>query len=334
MQKREKILAAITGLLLLALIVVYLFSGSGPADSLGELRQRRDDLQSEVTRKQAEADRLARKDYPMQLAAFEKRSLPANLDQADSLYQKWLRRLVFDRAKFPNATVDPKEVRSRTGSYRKLPFSVQGQATLSQLTDFLYGFYSANLLHKITLINANPVGDSQLLNLTIVIEALSLPNAQSVDKLSTEPAARLALAGLEDYRQAIVRRRMEQDRFVELGGLFASYVPYRPPPPDRPPPSNDDRPPEPPRFDEAKYTIVTATPAVDGRPEVWLIIRPTGKTLMLHEGDPFEVGPLKGTIVKIESIQRYVIVEVDGKQHTLKLGDSLDKITEGSDEKA
>ena len=179
MQKREKILAAATGVLLLVLIVVYLFSGSGGTSSLGELRQKRDSLETEVKQRQAEADRLKKKAYKKQLAAFEKRSLPSDLDRADSLYQKWLRKLVFDQAKFPNMIVDPKEVRPGTNSYRKLRFSIQGQGTLGQLTDFLYGFYSANLLHKITLINASPAGDSQQLNLTIVIEALSLPSARA-----------------------------------------------------------------------------------------------------------------------------------------------------------
>jgi len=331
LQKREKILAASTGALLVVTAVFYLMSGGSSTSSISQLNRQYDDLTVEVAEKQQQADRLEK--YETQLDELENRSLPSNHEMARSLYQKWLRELVFTRVRFRDAKVDPGEPQPRA-NYWKLRFTVIANGTLTQLTEFLHGFYSVDHLHKIVRLTAKPLGESETLVLVISIDALSMPGATRVDTLSKEPGNRLALSALEDYREVIVRRRVEEDRFVDTGGLFASYVPERRPPPD--PPPRDDRPPEPkpPGFDIAKYTKVTATIAEDGRPEVWFGIKPTGKRLVLYEGDPFEVGPVSGTVVKIEPRRRYVIIEVDGRQHRLELGDSLEGVAEGSDEKA
>lgn len=52
-------------------------------------------------------------------------------------------------------------------------------------------------------------------------------------------------------------------------------------------------------FDQAKHTVLTAIINVGDESEVWLFIRPTATTLKLHEGDPFEIGSIKGTIREI-----------------------------------
>jgi len=331
MQKREKVLGAATGVLLVVAVVYYFFSGGGDSDSLGSLRRQHDNLDTEVKDKQLQAKSLQK--YEQRLDGFEKRSLPPDHDLARSLYQKWLRKLISSQAGFDDVNVTPAQGQRRRDSYWKFGFVIRGQGTLDQLTKFLYGFYSVDHLHKIVHLTANPLGDSKELDLMITVEALSLPGAKQTDKLSTEPANRLVLSDLEEYRKAIVRRRMERgnDRVEPSGGLFASYVPVRPPPPPR----QDDRPPEPrpPAFDESRHTYVTATLEVNGQPQVWINIRTSGKRLQLSEGDTFELGPLSCTIVQIEPRRRSVTIEIDGQRHRIRLGDSLQQILEVAHER-
>lgn len=68
-----------------------------------------------------------------------------------------------------------------------------------------------------------------------------------------------------------------------------------------PPPRPDPPPREEPKlaFDNAKHTVLSAILDVGGEGEVWLYVRPTATLLKLHEGDPFEIGSIKGTIREI-----------------------------------
>ena len=75
-------------------------------------------------------------------------------------------------------------------------------------------------------------------------------------------------------------------------------------------------------FDQAKFTILTAVLDVDGKGEVWLHIRPTGKTLKLHVGDAFEVGSIQGTVESIGESD--FIFKADGKQRRLVKGEILE----------
>ena len=93
------------------------------------------------------------------------------------------------------------------------------------------------------------------------------------------------------------------------------------------------RPPDPPpkvvegpkklAFDHAKYTLLVAVLVVDDHSEVWLLIRPTGQTLKLREGEPFEVGSIRGIVVEIGPDD--FIFEADGKRMLLENGASLDQ---------
>jgi hypothetical protein len=76
-------------------------------------------------------------------------------------------------------------------------------------------------------------------------------------------------------------------------------------------------------FDEAKYTSLSAVLDIDGKGEIWLDNRPAGKTLVLHEGDQFEVGSVKGTVTHIG--ENDFSFRAGGKLHRLRNGDALDK---------
>jgi hypothetical protein len=89
-----------------------------------------------------------------------------------------------------------------------------------------------------------------------------------------------------------------------------------------PPPVAREKPPEPPKFDTAKYTYLTAVLDVDGQQEAWLVVRTTGKTLKLQSGEKFDLGTLKGTIRQIYE-QDIEIETADGKRMLDSIGESL-----------
>jgi len=313
LQKREKILAIATGSLLVVFLLVMLLSGGGSSTST--LRLRKKTLLDEI-KKQKDTIRSGNSAVE-KMAAWQKRSLPSDGKDARSLYQNWLRALV-DKAGFQDVKVDSSGGQSRAGIYRMFTFTVHGDATMDQLTRFLFDFYSAGHLHKIRHFSITPIKDSKYLTLAITVEALSMPEADRANALSDEVSKRLELAEVEDYVDAIVKRRLDDEQEPVDGGLF---VAYRPPKPPYTPPPPSPEPPKPPEFDPTTQTFLNAVVEVDGRPQVWLFIRSSDETLKYYEGDEFEIGPIRGTVVRIDP--RQVELNVRGRSVVLMLGDNL-----------
>lgn len=91
-------------------------------------------------------------------------------------------------------------------------------------------------------------------------------------------------------------------------------APTPPPPPTKPAPTFD-----------AKQTVVNAmVQGIDGRPTVWLYIRPQNKMLKLGVGDRFDIGNVKGVIQEIGN--KDVVIEIEGKSLLFSKGE---KITDG-----
>ncbi len=309
LKKREKILAAVTASLLVLFVGRFLVSAwRGPAN---RLRADRDKKRTEVDVKQK---RLAKGQQAEQrLAELNRRSLPSDPETARSLYQGWLFALS-EEAGFDGTKVETSEGRARGNIYHGLHFSVNAEASLDQLTEFLHKFYSAGHLHRIRNLKIQPTAKGQNLELVFSIEALSLPGADRQDKLSGVASDRLAAADLEEYRKAIGGRN-----------LFAAYEPPRPELP------KTGGPPEPPKFDPTKYAYLTGiVNGVDNEPEVWLLARTSGKTQKLHKGDTFEVGELKGKILHIN--RRDAEVEIDGQRWLFPIGDNLHEVRKLSEE--
>jgi len=314
LKKREKILGIVAVGALVVVVYTVFFSGSG--ESLSSLRANRDKLRQDKESKEAKIRRA--RQSRARLTEWEKRSLPANPDEAQSKYQDWLRDVVVERLKFRDNEITPPHVsQKKAGVYTAYSFSVQGKVTLKQLVDFLYEFYSAGHLHLVKRLTITPSEDPKsrgLLGVSIIIEALLLPDNARTDKLSEAKPQRPLLAN-EVYEKAIVGRN-----------LFASYLP--PAPPRQPivrvePPK--------PSFDHAKFTKVTGFTEVDGGPpQVWLHYLPSpppnGKELKLSEGEKFDFGELRGTVVRFhreEDRIRGVEIEMDGKRYLVAIGDNL-----------
>jgi len=298
LSRRERVLAGVVAALG-AVVAVWLLFGlfSGP------LSTRRDELArltDELGKKQDEV-RAAEKARD-RLAEWNRQALPSEVARAGSLYQNWLLELA-GKAGIRQRKVEPGEARARGDSYTQLPFTVRGQATLDELVQFLFDFYSAGYMHQIRRITIKPAEKGKELELVILIEALSLPTADRKDRLSKEEAHRLALASLDDYRKAIGGRNV--------------LAPYKPPPPAAAMKFEEKGPP----FDPSKYAYVTAIVRVNGTPQVWVKARTTDEKFQLQQGQKLQIGPFQATIARINP--RDVEIEIDGKRHTIPLGGNV-----------
>lgn len=294
MQKRELLLAKITGAV--ALIALGQFAYSFVQGSFEERQTQITALEQELENKDAIKKRGVR--AQKRLKEWEHRSLPANLDQARSLYQNWLANTV-EKIRLAKAEVTSGPAMPRLGIYNRLPFTVRGSGSLDQITSLLYDFYKADHLHQIQRLSLTPVsggpgpgGPSQF-DLTLSIEALALPGADRSDKLNDAVSERLAWKELEDYRKPITQRN-----------LFAPYAERR-------------------VADESQDAYVTGVIRDNGQIHAWLSLRSSGRMLKLSEGDKLDVGSLHGTVARILVLEQAIEIETDGKRRRVSLGKSL-----------
>ncbi len=281
---RKTILYALLGLVLVAQGGDFLYRRYVEAPRQSRAT-RIDDLVKEVGKKTNDLKRA--RNAAEELTVWEKQSLPSDPEAARSSYRAWLLGLV-ESAKFRSPNVDSGPAVDHKGMFQSLSFSVRGQATLAELTRFLYEFYNGDHLHQIRSLAITPVRNQGVLELSIAIEALQLPTAQNKDGLSTGKSNRLAFATLGDYR-GIVQR----DLFGVGGG-----------------------------FDPVSQTFLTGITATDGQPEAWFDLRADDKTVKLKKGQSLDVGQFQGTVVEIDESD--VVLESDGERWLLSIGEKLD----------
>lgn len=291
LQKREKVLAVVV-----AALLVVVAGRMGVRVLYTPLATRQAEVEA-LAQRIAERQKKVEAALPAQarLAEYRRRSLPSDPQAARSLYQNWLLELT-DRVKLKGRKVESSDGRVVKGIYHNLPFTVRGEGSLDQLVQFLYEFYSAGHLHRIRRLSVKPQEKSADLELTILIEALALVDADRRDKLATLAGNRLAHQDLGAYRKSIVERNL--------------FAPYRPPVvAQRPQRRETPKPPEP--VDPSKFAYVTAIVQVDGQPQVWVKSRTKDENYQLREGQRLEIGSFKGVISRIAD--RHVEIAVDGK---------------------
>jgi hypothetical protein len=289
LQRREKILAIAAAAAVVLLGVNFLWV-SGP--SLGTLRADYKRLAAEAAKRQDRIEAAAA--ASAQLSQWERAALPADPSNARSLYQSWLRALAH-QAGLRQLDVQSGEGQTHKGVYTLFSFTVRGRATLAELVQFLYGFYSAGHLHKLRVLDLKPLEGARTFDVTMTIEALSLPGADRKDQLSRVSSTRLHFAKQTDYTEAIAARN--------------PFAPYAPPSRRR-------------QVDPSQYTFITAIITGDGFPaQVWLEERLTGKKWKLAEGEAFEVAGTRGTVKTINP--RDVVIEWDGHTQRFRYGDNL-----------
>jgi hypothetical protein len=228
--------------------------------------------------------------------------LPADPKEASRQYNGWLSKLA--HMNFQNVNITPIEPAPHGKVYLAFSFTITCQGNLEQLTRFMYEFYSAGHLQKIRSMNITPQKNPSELELTISVEALSLPGSKQTDKLSADPGKRLKLASVEMYKKTIVNRN-----------LFAAYKSPKNQNGQKEPPK------EPPKVDPLQFSYLTAIIEADGIPEAWLFERTTGETIKVHQGDEFTIGKVKGKVNRIG--YNDIDVEINGQVHTVGYGNNL-----------
>lgn len=310
LKKRERLLAIITASLLVPLVGYLVVTALGTPRGL---EQRHAQLIDEVSEQKKLLERA--KPDEVRLKEWNRRALPSDVTKAQSLYHDWLVKTA-DGAGLVKPTIYVTQARqvatgrtnrltrsaaSRGGTamapaeaFTALQFRLQAQATLEQMTRFLHAFYSAGYLQRITSLKTEPREDANQLDISLTIEALSLPDAESADALP-EPPEEPLLKAVTEYKQAIVDRN-----------VFAFYHPPAAAPPQA-------------VWEPGSQLYLSAVMAGD-RPQAWLVKRQGNETLKLSEGDRIPLEGHPGTLTRIG--QREVELEFDGKPWRFLLGNS------------
>ncbi|HEV7281656.1 MAG TPA: hypothetical protein VGN57_15750 [Pirellulaceae bacterium] len=202
MTQRERILGGAVGLLVAGFLLYFVggwFLGifSWRADEIDRLTDQRDKLARSVRMGTA-----ARED----LAAFEQRSLPGELEVAKTRYQDWLlgvaereglQRVVLTRGAEPAVKGVGNEVAYNFTAFGRLP----------QVVDFLHEIYRVNALHRVSTLRMQPTADLRYLKVTMTLQALWIDTNEGT-RIPTEPGERLAFADVAAYQKAISDRNI------------------------------------------------------------------------------------------------------------------------------
>jgi hypothetical protein len=252
-----------------------------------------DKLKKEIEHGKNNADLMFQAVGQNQIYYF--RSLPQIPNEASSQYSLWLFELLKHCDIEKSEVNDSNPTRTMFGlNYR---FTVRGVCSFDQLSRFLFEFYYAPFLHRITVMSVIPVEGSEeriTCSLTIDVLALRPPNPQaaypSKNQLPTGYIPRLKSNDLTIYRVIADRNLLQAAK----GGV-----------------------------DRADYTYLTAINAVDDQPEIWLTVRTDDSIVKAKQGDLIRIGSFRAEIVEIS--EQDVVFEREGMRWLVTLGDCLNQ---------
>ncbi len=235
------------------------------------------------------------------IRAWGKQSLPTDLDVAKSLYEDWLREQLTESG-LSVSEINDKSPGSANKRFQEISFEVKAGGSLGRLSNFLYRFYRAGHLHRISEANLTPTGSRKSLSILLTIDALLLENCKREDRLTTR-SSELELPPLKKIRRAIVSRN-----------IFAVYQsPLLRAQENGEMTGDQDR-----VLAQARMTSMTY-----GRGGWQMSIRmhDSGEILFFREGDPIKIGRFSGKIVELDG--RRAIVTVRKQRVLVRLGQSL-----------
>ncbi|MHC2071019.1 cadherin repeat domain-containing protein [Bremerella sp. T1] len=140
------------------------------------------------------------------LATYRQHALPESTRASHSFYQERLRETL-ESTGFDDVVIKPLNGR-RGGNHYQHMFSINGRATLEELVQFTYEFYSFNILHKFTKLTMVPVKDSELLDISMNVSVLSVDGTEEVPNPEDVRLNSLAHGNLKDYADVIVQRNL------------------------------------------------------------------------------------------------------------------------------
>ena len=235
------------------------------------------------------------------LRKWQRQSLPTDPDIAKSLYQDWLQQQLTE-AGLKVKELNIRSPRSSSTSYRQFTFVVNASGKLEQLTDFLYRFYKARHLHRISQADLSPAEDRKSLKISLTVDALSLPEAKRSDQLA-EGSLEAFQQSLDQFRDSIVGRN-----------LFATYQAEK---------SEDEVAKKETKNTDAEQASFSG---LNYGEEGWLMsvrMKNTGKMHYFRVGDAIEIGEFQGTIKRLDGPRRRVIVSQESGPVQVRLGQTL-----------
>jgi hypothetical protein len=306
LSQREKMLAYGVGAAsLLALLVLAWQFGLGGDKSYSDLVIEQTKLSEEVKKNQNRLDAAMR--ATAKLDDWQRRALPGNPDAAHALYQNWLRKIVKDSG-FQKTKIDAANRQTIRGVGEELKYTIEGQASLKQLTKFLYYFYDSGNLHKITYLKINPLEKTEDFSISVTVAAMSLNTADHLDRLTEEKGKRLQRKSFDDYAKMIGERN-----------VFSPPKPPKVTPPT--PPATENKTPPPSKFDHLEFTKLTGITASDGQPSIWLETKTKDQKYKVREGDTIAIESAEIKVLHIGT--RDAELEIGGEKRTIKLGQNL-----------
>jgi hypothetical protein len=309
LNKREKILAGTVGGIVLLAVVVGLWQyGFAGGKSFAELQAEYNKLALDLDKdtKRCETAKIA----AGKLEEWQRRALPADTKIAEKLYENWLLALM-RKAGWEKWKKESNNPTIHRGVGEEFSITINGAGTLPQLTQFLFEFYQAGHLHKISHLTIKPlnIGKSKDLDIAITITALSLADADRRDELTKMPGNRLQKKAVSEYSTVIVGRNI--------------FAPPEPPKPEGPKITTEikkDTPP-PPKFDHLEFTKLTGITESDGRPLAWIETKTTGKEFKVREGDEVDIASAKVKVLRIGT--RDIELQIGDEKRTIGLGQNL-----------
>lgn len=234
------------------------------------------------------------------LSDWRNQSLPTDQQVAESLYQDWL------RAQATGAGMAVTQLTDKSGATRNPQFgeaAVESRAdgTLAQLANFLYRFYTAPHLHRISNASITAADGGQKLSLVITATALILPDSRQSDALADgEPQPIDGVKSLEEIRQRLVDRN-----------LFVAHTPK-----SQVAVTTDGG---------AAEAIFSATYyGLDGW-QMGVRNKTSGSVAYYKKGDAVAFGEMKGKVVEIEA--RRVVIETGKGRVELLWGQNFSEAT-------
>ena len=243
------------------------------------------------------ADLNAKQQFNAQCLIFYYRTLPASANDARSQYTFWLLELL-QYSGFENPGVDPRP-HTLVPAGANYQFNIQCTGSLSQFSYFLFEFYYAPFLHRITSMTLTPVeGNAEQLRFSMSVNALALRlNPRTHPPRNEIPNGiipRLMSNDLTTY-QVIANRNLLQ---TAKGGI-----------------------------DRADYTVLSSvlhgSDPKEAWSEVWFYVQTDESTVKKRLGETFQFGSFSGKVVEI--LDEDVVLERNGERWLLGLGEKLNK---------
>lgn len=322
MNQREKILLAGIG----AIVVLWFGWGLFNSYQDGYDRRVRELAELDESLFNAGVDARRARQSLRRLESYQEQSLPTDPDVARSVYSAWLIDTI-QKSGLVLGSVKFAAMREYEEAATSLTFTATATGKPEAVVKLLDAYYRLGVLHQITNLQLRPgneEGDEWSLTFTSVAMVVSGATRDAGLPEAPHDPVRLAKPAVEDYVESVVGRN-----------LFASYTP---PPPPKPAPTTvvkeTPKPaPSPPPFDDAEHAALSGIVGYGDAFEAWVVIRTTGETLRLHNGDQLKVGQFKGRVESVGQREMTVVAE-DGAKFTVALGEMIGEARKASKDAA